>query len=670
MMAPPGPDKQTVDTPAILESVLDVVDAGIIVVDAARRIVLWNDWVARRTRIAAEAAHGRTIAEAFAGIKIERLIQAVSGALDFGNSGFLSHTLHPTLLPLRGLDGEPTLHNIRTKPFARDGAVHCLVQIEDVTEMIRRETVLRHRQNARYRAVVDSALDAIVTTDQSGIIQWMNAAAERQFGYAADEAVGRDIGLFVADPDGWLSGRPRDDAARGIIETSGRRKEGPLLHLEVATARWTSGGHAFVTGILRDATERKVATEALKQLNEELERKVEARTREREEALAKLFASQKMESIGQLTGGLAHDFNNLLAAILSNLDLLRKRLPDDPKFRRLLDGAIHGAERGASLTARLLAFARRQELKPEAVDVAELVGGMMELLARSIGASIQIKTDIPQDLPAMHADVNQLELALLNLAVNARDAMPFGGSLTISAAAETFGDPDTGPGLARGDYVRISVTDTGVGMDETILAQAREPFFTTKGPGKGTGLGLSMVQGLMGQSGGGLRLRSKPGQGTTVDVWLPKSSAEPPRAEVTQLTPAGSRRGFSILLVDDDVLVRMGTVDMLEDLGHMVTEAGSAAEALTVLQAGNADIDIVITDQSMPGMRGTELAAQLRQKYPKLPVILATGYAELPSSENPGLPRLSKPFRQDDLARMIDAVQRSDKAAKVVTLRR
>jgi CheY-like chemotaxis protein len=271
----------------------------------------------------------------------------------------------------------------------------------------------------------------------------------------------------------------------------------------------------------------------------------------------------------------------------------------------------------------------------------------------------------------MHVDLNQLELALLNLAVNARDAMPFGGSLSISAAAETFSDAAPVPDLSPGDYIRISVADTGVGMDDTILAQAREPFFTTKGPGKGTGLGLSMVQGLAVQSGGALRLRSRPGQGTTVDLWLPRSSEVRSRAAVASFVPTATHRKLSILLIDDDALVRMGTVDMLEDLGHMVTETGSAAEALTVLQADRTSFDVVITDQAMPGMRGTELAAELGQKHPGLPVILATGYAELPNGENPGLPRLSKPFRQEDLVMVLQHVVQPDgKKAKVIALRR
>ncbi|HEX4555415.1 MAG TPA: PAS domain S-box protein [Xanthobacteraceae bacterium] len=661
----------TPDSSFTLASALDVIDAGVVVVDSARRIVLWNEWMVRKSGIEAKAALRRPIEEVFPGLRTDRLIQAVSDALAFDNSGFLSHTLHPALLPLRGSGGEPLLHNVRIRPMASNGGSYCLVQIDDVTEMIRRQAVLRDRQNARYRAVVDSAHDAIVTTDESGVIQWMNNAAQRQFLFDADEAVGQPIGLFVTNAAEWPSGREQNDATRRITETSGRRKDGSVLHMEVTTSRWSSDGRVFVTGILRDTTERKLAAEALKRLNEELEQKVEERTREREEALAKLFNAQKTESIGQLTGGLAHDFNNLLAAILGNLDLLRKRLPDDAKFRRLLDGAIHGAERGASLTSRLLAFARRQELKPKAVDVAALMSGMTELLERSLGSAIQIETRIPADLPAIHVDVNQLELALLNLAVNARDAMPFGGSLSISAACDTVADAGSVPELARGDYVRITVADTGVGMDETILAKAREPFFTTKGPGKGTGLGLSMVHGLAAQSGGALRLSSKAGQGTRVDLWLPRSAHQAkPESNAAQPSLKVVHPHCRILLVDDDALVRMGTVDMLEDLGHEVVEAGSAAEALTLLQAG-AGLDMVITDQAMPGMRGTELAAQIGQKYPGLPIILATGYAELPNEDDPGLPRLSKPFRQEDIAKIIDVVlQRDDRGAKVVALRR
>src|SRR6185503_5641687 len=258
--------------------------------------------------IAAKAALGRTIENVFSGLKTDRLVEAVAEALDHGNSGFLSHTLHPSLLPLRGTDGRPLLHNMRVRHLARDGRSYCVVQIDDITGMIRREAVLRDRQNARYQAVVDSALDAIVTTDEAGIIQWMNRAAERQFGFSPEETVGQEIALLLANPADWPSGPAYDNTQRHITQTSGRRKDGTLFHLETAASRWMSNGRIFVTGILRDITERKLAAESLERvnaelqtLNRDLERQVEKRTQEAKEALTKLFASQKMDAVGQLT---------------------------------------------------------------------------------------------------------------------------------------------------------------------------------------------------------------------------------------------------------------------------------------------------------------------------------------------------------------------------------
>src|SRR5947207_86849 len=273
--------------------------------------------------------------------------------------------------------------------------------------------------------------------------------------------------------------------------------------------------------------ERRVAerTAELAQTNADLERRVEERTREREAALAQVHEMQKVESLGQLTGGVAHDFNNLLMAVLGNLDLLRKYTGDDPKLRRLIDGAIQGAERGATLTKRMLAFARRQELKPETVNVPSLVDSMVEMLRRSLGPGIEIVTDFAPDVPATRVDPNQLELALLNLGLNARDAMETDGKLTISARCETIRTGEV-PGLPAGEYVCIAERDTGHGMDETTLKRATEPFFTTKGAGRGTGLGLSMVYGLVAQSGGGMRITSQVGAGTTVELWLPVAQVD------------------------------------------------------------------------------------------------------------------------------------------------
>jgi CheY-like chemotaxis protein len=365
---------------------------------------------------------------------------------------------------------------------------------------------------------------------------------------------------------------------------------------------------------------------------------------------------QKMESLGKLTGGVAHDFNNLLMAVLGNLNLLRKRLPEDPRIARLIDGAIQGAERGATLTRRMLAFARRQELKPEAVDVARLVDGMADLMRRSLGPAVQIGTDFLDDLPAVQVDPNQLELALLNLAVNARDAMPLGGRLVITARCASVAG-GAAQELAPGRYVRLAVSDTGTGMDEATLARASEPFFTTKGVGKGTGLGLSMVHGLAAQSGGAMHIVSRVGAGTTVELWLPVAEDAPGEAPVPE-EPAGAAasaaaaRPCHVMVVDDDPLIAVGTAEMLEDLGHTVIVVSSAARALDALRAG-AQVDLVITDHAMPGMTGIELARQIRETWPGLSVLLATGYADLPEREFAGLPRLAKPYRQEELAAQI-----------------
>lgn len=408
--------------------------------------------------------------------------------------------------------------------------------------------------------------------------------------------------------------------------------------------------------------ERRVAerTAELRRFNEELEHRIEARTRERETALAQLFEAQKLDTIGQLTGGVAHDFNNLLMAVLGSLTLLEKRLPgDDAQSRRLVQNALQGAQRGAALTQRLLAFSRRQELKPEPVGLQQLVAGMDELLKRALGQGVRPLVDFPPGLPAVLVDSNQLELALLNLALNARDAMPEGGTFTVAANVELGVMPNTQPRLTAGDYVRIRVTDTGVGMDEATLAKATEPFFTTKGPGKGTGLGLSMVHGLAAQSGGLLRIESTPGVGTTMELWLPIARdigmGEHPEDE-HEAEPVAS--GYRILIVDDDTLVLTGTSALIEDLGHTSIEAQSAAEALAQLERGTS-VDLIISDHAMPGMTGLQLAHAVRERYPEVVFILTTGYAELPSeSELVGVMKLSKPCSQRDLAQSIHSAMR------------
>lgn len=374
-------------------------------------------------------------------------------------------------------------------------------------------------------------------------------------------------------------------------------------------------------------------------------------TQQRLVAEQRLLQAQKMESLGQLTGGVAHDFNNLLAVVIGNLDLLRKRVREDERGRRLLENAILGAQRGAVLTQRLLAFSRLQELAPQAVDVPTLVAGMMDLLQRSLGPGVRLETVFPPDLRPVAADPNQLELALLNLAVNARDAMPDGGTITITAHPEERSGLGSGD-LQAGSYVRISVQDTGQGMDEATLARAVEPFFTTKGVGKGTGLGLSMIHGFAVQSGGAILVSSRPGEGTTVDLWLPQSS-EAVRPDPIQAPADRLHRPRTILLVDDDPLVMASTSAMLEDLGHTVVEAASGEAAVGILER-NASVDLVVADYAMPGMTGLELAQRVRAGWPRLPILLASGHAELPERAGLSIPRLTKPFRQNELAAAID----------------
>jgi signal transduction histidine kinase len=397
-----------------------------------------------------------------------------------------------------------------------------------------------------------------------------------------------------------------------------------------------------------DNLERLVAqrTEALEAANERL--REESMGRER--AQAALLQAQKLETMGQLVGGVAHDFNNLLMAVIGNLELLAKKMAPDPRMARLLNGAMEGARRGATLTQRLLAFARKQELQSRATDALALVEGMRDLITRSVGPLVRVKIEAPEPLPAVNVDPNQLEMALLNLAVNARDAMPSGGVLTMSLqqSVATAGPSELQPGT----YVRLSVQDTGEGMDAATLARAVEPFFSTKGIGKGTGLGLSMVHGLAEQSGGAFRLESRLGVGTTADLWLPVAHgaseviASPERTDTAAVAA-------TIMLVDDDALIAASTAALLEDLGHRVVEFPSGQEALAAIRGGLRP-DLVITDHAMPGMTGVDLAIALREHDPDLPILLATGYAEIQGEQRIELPRIAKPYTQQQLSTEIE----------------
>lgn len=404
--------------------------------------------------------------------------------------------------------------------------------------------------------------------------------------------------------------------------------------------------------ILNAELERRVEarTAELAAANADLEKRVEARTREREEALAQVAQMQKLESLGQLTGGLAHDFNNLLMVVLSNLELARGCVTGDDRLMRWLGRATEAANSGASLTKRMLAFARRQDLKPESVPLSDVVGGMVEMMSHSLDPEVRIVADLPSDLPNIRIDRNQLELSLLNLGLNARDAMPTGGQIVIKARiAEEKQLPEE---LTPGAYVNLSITDTGVGMDADTLRRAAEPFFSTKRGGKGLGLGLSMVHGLALQSGGAMQIVSRLGEGTTVSLWLPVASgvhAIGPDGTVSAV--AVENRPRRVLLVDDDPLVLMATADMLRELGHEPIEMTSAKKALEAVRGGERP-DLAILDYAMPEMSGVALAELLREAYPELPLMLATGYSEREKSGG-SLPRLDKPYTLAELSRQI-----------------
>jgi signal transduction histidine kinase/ActR/RegA family two-component response regulator len=405
----------------------------------------------------------------------------------------------------------------------------------------------------------------------------------------------------------------------------------------------------------------------LRELADTLEEKVEARTldlaaandrlvkeiAEREKAEARLLQAQKMEAVGQLTGGIAHDFNNLLTAVVGSLDLLLRRT-DDEKLRRLARNALQAAERGADLTSQMLSFSRRQRLTPTSIDPNRIISDMGDMLARTIGPHIRVETRLEPDLWLALADPTQLEVMILNLAINARDAMPGGGRLTIATRNEASVPAAVASELDPGEYVSISVADTGTGMPSWVVAKAFEPFFTTKEPGKGTGLGLAQLYGFAKQSGGTVRIDSAEGQGTTVTIFLPRTRQASAAPTPLLLSPQPVCKTV-ILLVDDDDDVRTVAAAMIEEAGYEVECAESAAAALAKIEPGR--FSLVVTDVAMPVMSGVDLARRIRELVPDLPVIFASGYADVQTfgEELSEEVLLKKPYRVSELAAAIHA---------------
>lgn len=526
---------------------------------------------------------------------------------------------------------------------AEDGSLIGFAKVtRDLTERRAAEQALRQSEQ-QFSLLVQGVTDyALYMLDPNGIITTWNAGAQRIKGYEPAEVIGRHYSMFF-QADDVANHVPQ--RALATVVSEGRyegqgwrvRKDGTrfLVHVVIDPIRNEQGELIGYAKITRDVTESVQAQQEIKETREAL------------------FQAQKMESLGQLTGGIAHDFNNLLMVILGSLELARKRLPQDSKVQSLLNNAIAGAQRGATLTQRMLAFARRQELDPQPVDVGGLIRNMSDLLCRMLGAGIRVDTQFPLVLRPVLVDMSQLEMAVMNLVINARDAMGGEGRILISAREDSF--PGSPPGSDR--LICIAVIDTGPGMSEATLQRAMEPFFTTKGAGKGTGLGLSMVHGLAAQSKGHFVLKSVVGEGTRAELWLPvaevHSSPDATEPVSTQSPPDTFHvQPLDILLVDDDPLVLISTGAMLEDLGHRVTPAAGGQAALACLTQGER-FDLVITDMAMPEMNGVELANTLEQLFPALPIILSSGFAEVAVDLKSALTRLPKPFDQSALTRVI-----------------
>ena len=528
----------------------------------------------------------------------------------------------------------------------------------DITEAKAVEVQLRESEG-KYHAIANSIDQMIWSTRPDGYHDYYNDRWYEFTGVPSGSTDGEEWNaMFHPDDQERAWSVWRQSLATGEpyeIEYRLRHRSGQYRWV-IGRAQCVCDEEGRITrwfGTCTDIHDLKAAQHELRQLNDTLEERVAAAVAERSRVEEALRQSQKLESMGQLTGGVAHDFNNLLTPIIGSLDMLQRRRIGDERAQRLIGGALQSAERAKTLVQRLLAFARRQPLQPTAVAVRPLIEGMVDLIGSTSGPRIKLVVDASDSVPPVVADPNQLEMAILNLAVNARDAMPDGGQIAIQAVATAAGEGN--PARVRpGDYVVINVSDTGIGMDEQTAARAVEPFFSTKGVGRGTGLGLSMVHGLVAQLGGGLAIKSKPGLGTTIQLWLPVAPEEvtaPERIKDVATCAAAGR----VLLVDDEPLVRESTASMLEDLGFEVQATSSAEEALAMLRGGY-EADILITDHLMPGMTGTDLIRIVRSEKPRTRTLVISGYAE-DDSLPPEFPRLTKPFREADLAASLAAVR-------------
>jgi PAS domain S-box-containing protein len=549
------------------------------------------------------------------------------------------------------------------------------IEGSDVTDSVLAEKELR--QTVRLlRTIIETAPGVIYAKDREGRMLIANSAALDLVGRPADYVLGRTDDEFLDDPaqSGAIMQNDRLVMATGqthqLEESVGAQDGAPRLFLSTKTPlRDEDGTVAGIVGVSVDITNRKRMEQQLQTLNASLEAQVSERTAALAQAAEALRQSQKMEALGQLTGGIAHDFNNMLQGVTSGVTLAKRRIEMNraAEAMKFLDAAAEAAGRAAALTARLLAFGRRQALDPRPIQLDELVNGLLDLIQRTVGPAIEVELRVLARGWPVLCDPNQLENALLNLVINARDAMaPNHGRLIIETAHLLLSDADTAAweGANPGEYVRMTVTDTGTGMTPDVLAHAFEPFFTTKPDGQGTGLGLSQLYGFVRQSHGGVRLESTLGKGTSVHLYLPRCHDTPDASRAPAATgamPAPARRAPRLLLVDDEPVIRTFAAESLRELGYEVLEAGDGPQALRLLNTASGRLDLLVADVGLPGgLNGRQLADAAREMLPALPILLITGYAgdaivgqgRLAT----GMEILGKPFDLDELGRRVRAM--------------
>lgn len=601
----------TVTSPSTLDEIAYVLDS-------ANLIVHGFDGVVTRWTSGSEGLYGWSRDEALGRVAHDLLETAFPEPLDEIVAHLKAQGVWTGELTQRRKDGTPVHVASRwVVAGAEAGAEPAIVETNvDVSDLRTMQAHLVARE-AHLRSILDTVPEAMVVIDESGTITSFSAAAERLFGFTTGEVIGHNVKMLMPEPDrgahdGYME-RYLETGERRIIGygrvVTGQKKDGTHFPMELAIGEARAAGRRIFTGFIRDLTSRHRIEEELRQ-------------------------AHKMEAVGQLTGGIAHDFNNLLTVVSGNLEMIERRLTDD-RARALLREAQGAAEDGAKLTAQLLAFGRKQPLNAKLADVGQLVSRFSDLLRRALGETIELRTIVSGAPGAALVDASQLQNALLNLALNARDAMPRGGRLTVEVSAAKL-DADYAsmyPEVRTGSYVLISVTDTGAGMPAEVRQRAFEPFFTTKGVGAGTGLGLSMVYGFTKQSGGHVQIYSEVGQGTSVRLFLPAASlvaSQPEPVPVDGLQPPPGLPGGNetILVVEDDARVRRVAVARLEDMAYRVLQAETAVEALAVL-AAHPEVALLFTDIVMPGgMSGDELAREARKLRPGLKIIMTSGFAE------------------------------------------